>query len=94
MRVINGAEVWGEGNLKIKYDQNRISYKKGNYATSINVEFILNPVRLLIYIDTLESWYPPHKDELMTVLQKKEILFEVEKALKLLKVNYEIFSKH
>jgi len=94
MNVINGAEVWGKGGLKIKYDQTHVSYKKGNYATSVSAEFVLNPVMLVIYIDTLTSWYPPHKDEKMNDFQKKEAIDEIKKALSLLNVKYEISSKN
>lgn len=93
MKVINGGEVWGDNELKIKYDQRHVSYKKGNYAASISAEFVLNPVTLLIYIDTLKSWYPPHENEMMSDAEKKEIIDAIKKALILLNVKYEILSE-
>ena len=94
MKVINGAEVWGDNGLKIKYDQRHVSYKNGNYAASISAEFVLNPVELLIYIDTLKSWYPPHEKEIMSDMQKKEIIDAIQQALTLLNVRYEIVSEY
>lgn len=94
MKVINAAEVLGENGLKIKYDQRRISYKKNNYATAISVEFVLNPVTFLIYVDTLALWYPPHENEKMSGLEKSMIINSITRALKLLKVKYEIVSSN
>jgi len=92
MKVINGAEVRGDNELKIKYDQKHVSYKKGDYATSISAEFVLNPVALCLYVDTLSSWYPPHEKEIITEEQKKEIIDTIKQALSLLNVRYEIVS--
>ena len=93
MKIINGAEVWGEHGLKIKYDQNRISYKKNTYATAISVEFMLNPVTLLLYVDTLRSWFPPHEKDHLSELDKKRIVDKVTEALRLLNVKYEIVQQ-
>jgi hypothetical protein len=90
MKVINASEVRGANGLVIKYDQKRVSYKKNSYSTAMNVEFVLNPVTLLLYVDTLDSWYPPHQDEQMSGLEKKMIIDSVAKALDLLKIKYEI----
>jgi hypothetical protein len=94
MKVINAAEVWGGDGLKIKYDRRRISYKKNNYASAISVEFVLNPVTLLIYVDTLALWHPPHENEQMSELDKSMIINSITRALKLLKVKYEIVSSN
>lgn len=59
-----------------------------------SAEFVLNPVALLIYIDTLKSWYPPHEKEMMSDAQKKEIIDAIKKALTLLNVKYEIVSEN
>ena len=93
MKLINGAEVCGDDGSKVKYNQRRVSYKKDNHAASISAEFVLDPVTLLIYIDTLNSWYPPHEKEMMSDMQKNEIIDAIKQALTLLNVKYEIVSE-
>lgn len=90
LRKINNAQVVSDEGFKVKINRTYISYQEGSKAIHIDAEYALNPVRLVIYKDSIIKWFKPNESILITESDRNVILEKVRKALKFLGFEFEI----
>lgn len=87
---INESEVTSSEGYSVKFTHNKLTYKEGKRAISIDIEHEVDPYKLVVFTDTLRGWYPPFSLEAVSKEKKTQISERIDAALRFLGVDYEL----
>jgi hypothetical protein len=87
---INESEVACSEGFRVKFTHNKLTYKEGKRAISIDVEHEVAPYKLVVFTGTLRDWHPPFSLETVSKENKVQIMERIESALRFLGIDFEL----